>query len=305
MVDGTRRLGVLARLTHQCDFSHALVTETTSRMRFLRPRRTFTSSSSSSIAALVAAAKPSSLAVLAPQQGVKWSYEELDLKARCLAAGLEDLGYGPGSIAISDVPNVAENLLVQTALAHLGAGIATPPKDADALAAMCAKHDVRGVICVNGAEPPLSSPLASPLPAVHLEVAEGARPAAGSVALGELVEHCPPRGSAPAATGSTTLGVFGGAALTQSSALSLGAAAAAKLAITDSDRVCCSVTLMHAFGLTAVTAALGTDACVVCCPPSAASAAAATPPSGRPLRRRCSLRVARLSSSEIRTRCAP
>ena len=71
-------------------------------------RRSLVSSSASSVAAVVAASKPSSLALLAPQQDISWTYEELDLKARCLASGLEDLGYTRGSVAISDVPNVAE-----------------------------------------------------------------------------------------------------------------------------------------------------------------------------------------------------
>lgn len=236
-------------------------------MQRVLARRTFaTTSSSSSLAAAVAARKPSSLALLAPQQSVAWTYEELDVKARCLASGLEDLGYKAGSVAISDVPNIAENLLLQLALSHIGAAIATPPKDADALESLRAKFDVRGVICKDGAEPPANAePLhALALPTVYLEAADGLRPAAGSVSFAELIEHCPPRGAAPAASASSALGIYGGAALTQGNALTLGAEAAAKLALVPDDRVCCSVTLMHAFGIgSAIGSALHAGAAVV------------------------------------------
>ena len=148
------------------------------------------------------------------------------------------------------MPNVAENLLLQCALSHVGASIASPPKDAEALSALCAQHNVRGIICADAAAPPLSSSLPSgPLPAIHLDVADGVRPPAGSVAFGELIAHCPPRGSAPAATEDGILGIFGGAVLTQAGASALGASAAAKLGLGAEDRVCCSVTLMHAFGI--------------------------------------------------------
>ena len=230
------------------------------------PRRLSTAlSSPSSLAGLVSAATPSRLALLAPQQGVEMLYEELDMKARCLASGLEDIGYRPGTVAICDVPNVVENIMIQLALSHIGATIATPPKDAAALDALTAVHDVRGVICVDGASPPLAAPLPStPLPTVHLDVAEGVRPAAGSVEFGELIAHCPPRGGPPAATGDSILGVFGGAALKQAAARDLGAAAAVKLGVVPDDRVCCSVTLMHAFGVgSAVCSALVSGASVV------------------------------------------
>ena len=231
----------------------------------MRPfRRLACSTAPTSIAAAVSVATPSNLALLAPQQEIAWTYEELDLKARQLASGLEDLGYKPGCVVISDIPNVAENLLLQCALAHIGASIMTPPKDVDALAALCAKHNIKGVICVDGATPPLSSPIKQPLPAIHLDVTEGLRPAQGSVPFGELLAHCPPRGATPAASEDSVLGVFGGSSLTQSAGLSLGASAASKLMLSADDRVCCSVTLMHAFGIgSSVCSAFSSGAAVV------------------------------------------
>lgn len=107
-----------------------------SALRKMRLSRRFASSAGSSLASLVISANQRAPALIAPQQNVSYTYEELDLKARCLASGLEDIGYKPGSVALSDVPNVAENILLQLALSHVGAAIMTPPKDAAALDAL-------------------------------------------------------------------------------------------------------------------------------------------------------------------------
>lgn len=215
----------------------------------------------SSLASL-GAPPPSALALLAPQQGISMEYGQLDLKARQLATGLEDLGYVAGSVIISDFPNTAENLLLQCALAHVGAAIATPPKDEAAMAALCAAHDVRGVVTVDGMAPTAGP--AKALPTVYLELEEGLRPASrGAVAFAELLEHCPPRGGAPAATPESLVGVFGTAPLSHAAAADLGADAASTLGLSAADRVCCSVTLMHAFGVQACAAAFGAGAAVV------------------------------------------
>lgn len=222
----------------------------------------------SSLASAVAGHRAHADAVLAPQQGIAWTYGELDEKARCLAAGLEDIGYKPGDVAISDVPNVAENLLLQCALGHLGAAICTPPKDAAAFEKLVqAGHKIRGVICVDGANPPDAiSQIASSnaLPLAYLSVTDGCRPPSGSVALDEFLAHCPPRGAPPAATEGSTLGIFGGAALTHGDALALGQSAVLRLGMSERDRVCCSVTLMHAFGIgSACSSALVSGGAVV------------------------------------------
>ena len=225
--------------------------------------RGFASAASpTSLAAAVTAAPRDALALLAPQQGISYTYGELDEKARCLASGLEDVGYKSGSVAISDIPNVAENLLLQIALSHLGAAVCTPPKDDAMLASLGEKFDIKGVICVDGSAPPLSKPDALPL--VYLGLADGCRPTAGSVEFGQLLAHCPPRGSTPASTPANVLGIYGGAPLTHATALELGHAAAMQLGISPADRVCCSVTLMHAFGIgSAVSSALVSGASVV------------------------------------------
>lgn len=235
--------------------------------RLLRRLITTSAAPPSSLAAAVASAPREGLALIAPQQGVSWTYEELDFKARCLASGLEDIGYRQNDVAISDVPNVAENLLLQLALSHIGASICTPPKDAAAVDKLrAAGHQIRGSICVDGAQPPKTTPdAAKQVPMCYLSVGDGLRPASnGSVEFNELVTHCPPRGGAPAADEKTVLGIYGGAALTQGAAIELGLDAARKLELTAADRVCCSVTLMHAMGIaTSCTSALVSGAAVV------------------------------------------
>ena len=77
----------------------------------LARRLVSSSAAARSLPALVGAHVGTRPALLAPNQGIEWTHEELDLKARVLASGLEDLGYKAGSVAISDIPNTAENLL--------------------------------------------------------------------------------------------------------------------------------------------------------------------------------------------------
>jgi len=141
----------------------------------------------------------------------------------------------------------------------------TPPKDGDALEGLLAKYDVKGIICVDAAAPPKHcDAIGGALPLVSLEQPEGLRPAAGTVSFMELLEHCPPRGSAPSATETSLLGVYGGTALSQDAARTLGQDAASKLGTGVNDRVCCSVTLMHAFGIaSSVSSALYSGAAVV------------------------------------------
>jgi len=141
----------------------------------------------------------------------------------------------------------------------------TPPKDAAALAQLSESHDVRGIICVNASAPPATEGLRNLAPTVSLVTGEdGVRPPSAVASFHELIAHCPPRGGAPAATEASLLGLFGGAALTHGQALSLGGQAASKLNTGPSDRVCASITLMHAFGIgSACSSAFSAGACVV------------------------------------------
>eukprot|EP00966_Prymnesium_polylepis_P195602 4533925-Prymnesium_polylepis.1 len=94
----------------------------------------------SSLAQCISSADADNSALISPQQSVHLTYGALDDAARRLAFGLQELGYGRGSVLVSNVPNVAENVLLQLALSHLGGALATPRKG-DELSALRAAHD--------------------------------------------------------------------------------------------------------------------------------------------------------------------
>ena len=207
------------------------------------------------------AADPSKLGLIAPQQSISWTYGELEDKARRLAQGLREHGFKKNSIAISDVPNIAENVLLQAALSHIGAAIATPPKDAAALAALNEVGNVLGTVSATIAQPLPPGAPALRLPPVVLDF-DGSS-GGGFVAFDELLGSRPHAG-ATRASEESLLGVYGTAALTHEAALEMATAAAEKLGTTADDRVCCSVTLMHPFGIgSAVTSAVLSGGAVV------------------------------------------
>lgn len=197
------------------------------------------------LASCVANGTPDRPALIAPQQGIQYTYEELDQRSRTLAKGLHELGYRAGSVLMSNVPNVAENIVLQVALSHIGASLATPRKGEE-LEALRAQHDVRGALVCDAAEAevlPWAAGMA--LPTVSLEA-----PPDGSATIAfDSLFGCPPRRESPAAKSGTLLGIFGSAKLSNGEALALGEAAANRLGTTSSDRACVSVTLFHAFGI--------------------------------------------------------
>ena len=237
------------------------------------------------------AGSDSRIALLAPQQAVSWSYAELDERCRRLARGLREIGFGPGSVAVSgsthtlslthslalsiplfltkhfmfsDVGNTPENLVLQLALSHLGASIATV-KDADSLAALRAHFDVRGAIVTSAAEGFLPGAAAEQLklPSVCLDAAEVGKHS-GRVLFYEEIAASPPCTQDAACTDESLMGSYGGSRLTQGAACALGRAAASELAMTHMDRACISITLCHAFGIgSAVGSALLSQAAIV------------------------------------------
>jgi acyl-CoA synthetase (AMP-forming)/AMP-acid ligase II len=71
-------------------------------------------------------------ALISPQQKIHWSVTELERKARGLSQGLLARGVVPGHVVATDVPIVAEGLLLYLACARIGATVATA-KTADVL----------------------------------------------------------------------------------------------------------------------------------------------------------------------------
>ena len=168
-----------------------------------------------------------------PSRSVAWTYADLDARARRLASGLQDSGYGLRSVAISDESNSPEDtLLLQLAAAHLGAAVATPPAGEDALRSFSAKYDVRGSVC--------------------------------GEQIADLVARCTPWEHDPEANEQMCAGIFGGAAITHDTVMRLGRSSRAKLQMTSADVVCCASTLLHSFGIgSAVASTLSAGACVV------------------------------------------
>lgn len=213
----------------------------------------------SSLASCVTHAAADSTALIAPAQGVHYSYAELDHSARCLASGLHELGYREGSVMLSNVPNVTQSIILQIALSHLGATLATP-LGAEQRAALASTHHVAGALVCEPAQAELE--WASDLPLRTISLA----PPSETSPLIHFDEICdrPPRVEDPAANEATLLGVFGSAKLSNSMALQLGAAAASRLRTEASDRTCVSISLVHAFGIgSAVCNAFVSNAAVV------------------------------------------
>lgn len=214
----------------------------------------------SSIAHLVRRATPHRLALIAPQQSVSLTYGELDARARSLARGLSDVGFSAGSVAVADIPNTAENLVLQLALSNLGASVATV-KDVAALDKLKETHDVRGAILADASSKLAEAAADLRVPPVVLD--EDGIPGTPALLWSVLADR-EPLEDAAAASGDSLLGIYGGAALSHDAAIKLGEAAADRLQIDASDRVCVSVTLFHAFGIgTAATSALCREAAVV------------------------------------------
>lgn len=200
----------------------------------------------SSLASLVwsqAAQEGSKLAVAAPQQGVSWSFTELEQRAGRIAGGLAKHGVTRGSTVVTDLPNSADNLLLQVSCSWLGAATATA-KDEGQLAELQKVTDLKLAVTHRSGDAVNAALAKYQLPAkpVVVEDLDGE--------LAPLVQsEVPERVSV--AGDDTPLGYWSSTkALTNREAIEeMGAAAKERLAITAADRVLVSITLCHAFGI--------------------------------------------------------
>ena len=64
-------------------------------------------------------------ALLSPQQGLTFSWSELHDSSLRLSCGLQSRGVGEGDVVVTDLPNVAEGILLHLACARLVAAVAT------------------------------------------------------------------------------------------------------------------------------------------------------------------------------------
>eukprot|EP00440_Ansanella_granifera_P011059 gb/GFBE01011993.1/.p1 GENE.gb/GFBE01011993.1/~~gb/GFBE01011993.1/.p1 ORF type:complete len:345 (+),score=68.27 gb/GFBE01011993.1/:1-1035(+) len=205
----------------------------------------------SSLASLVAshaAAAPERLALAAPQQGLSWSFGELEDRASHAAATLAARGLSRGACIATDLPNSAENLLLQVACSRLGVAVATA-KDEAALGELAKVTNLQGAVAHQSQEASSPSLLAKyPLPLSPIVVEE----LDGSLQpLLKSMQGTHPAPSVADADDAQALGYWSSTKpLTNGEAISvMGAAAKERLAITADDRVLVSITLCHAFGI--------------------------------------------------------
>lgn len=201
-------------------------------------------------------------ALVSPQQGVNWTFDELHRRARGLSLGLRDRGVGKGSVVATDLPNVAEGLVLQFACARLGAAVATA-KNIESLRSM-----MLPIRCAVVA--PASSSVSS---ASFLTQQEFGAPHifAGDDEMETMLNICTAEnGSAldddtDEFADGRPLGYFGSPkALTHGMALQQGRDMVAHFDMIENDKVCVSITLYHAFGIgSACSSALQAGAAVV------------------------------------------
>jgi acyl-CoA synthetase (AMP-forming)/AMP-acid ligase II len=68
-------------------------------------------------------ARAFSPALVSPSQGIRWTYEDLAGKVRGLSRGLQDRGIGEEDVVVTDMPSVAETLLLYLACSRIGAAL--------------------------------------------------------------------------------------------------------------------------------------------------------------------------------------
>mmetsp|Transcript_4052 Transcript_4052/g.8464 ORF Transcript_4052/g.8464 Transcript_4052/m.8464 type:complete len:309 (+) Transcript_4052:32-958(+) len=196
--------------------------------------------------------KPAAPALLSPQQGIYLSYSQLHDQCVGLSLGLKDRGVGHGSVVATDLPNVAEGILLHLACARLGAAVATA-KNEDTLGS------IPNVKCaVATGETSWLMPESSIL--------------AGGGEMNDMLRYKSiGEGDDILDTDSNeqdserSLGYFNNTKpLTHGSALSMGSDMRENFSMGTSDKVCVSITLYHAFGIgSACSSALLSGAAIV------------------------------------------
>jgi AMP-binding enzyme len=197
-------------------------------------------------------------ALVSPQQKIKWTFEELHRKARGLSVGLQDRGVMKHSVVATDLPNVAEGLVLHLACARLGAAVATA-KNADMLKTMLPQVQCAVVT------PSSSSWLSQEtFHAPHIVAGDSemvsmlnyATTTENSTDLDDDTDEFAPK---------RPLGYFGsGKALTHGEAVQQGRDMVVYFDMFSEDKVCVSITLYHAFGIgSACSAALQAGAAIV------------------------------------------
>lgn len=203
-------------------------------------------------------ARAHSPALLSPQQGIYLTYTNLHRQALGLSKGLQERGVSKNDVVATDLPNVAEGLLLYLACSHFGAALATV-KNADELRVI---PNTKCALTASDsswlAQHSLSAPpIIAGRPEMEAMLNRFNDP---TLEFADIDDD-----NAVIAEPSSALGYFGSAkALTHAQALSQAQSVRDRLRMTESDRVCVSITLYHAFGIgSACTSALLSGAAIV------------------------------------------
>jgi acyl-coenzyme A synthetase/AMP-(fatty) acid ligase len=207
---------------------------------------------------------PASAAIISPNQPrfQLLTYQQLSTRTINIAIGLKALGYRRHDVLVSDLPNVAENLLLQIACSRIGVLYATV-KDADALVELtaAAPQGVHGAVTTSAESFLGRASLA------HAAVLVGESEAASHAQISfESDDTAPSFVQENIPAGQLTPFAYYNSLkpVTMEEVVDLGEQAARHLSVTPSDRVCVSITLCHAFGIgSAVSSALLNGAAVV------------------------------------------
>jgi len=207
--------------------------------------------------------RASNAALISPQQSIRWNYEDLQARVAGLSRGLKDRGVTYGDVVVTDLPNVAEGIVLHLACARLGAALATAKKpevlqsipnikcavvvtpldvaDDDDPASWLAREEFRSPPIVAGSE--------------EMDTMLNL----GFTADNELDDDNDEFAS------KRPLGFFSSAnALTHENALQQGQEMKDYFGMSDDDRSCVSITLYHAFGIgSACSSALLSGSAVV------------------------------------------
>lgn len=195
---------------------------------------------------------PTASALSSPQQGINLSYSQLYDQCVGLSLGLKDRGVGPGSVVATDLPNVAEGIVLHLACARLGSAVATAKNEA-------VMGSIPNVTCaVTTGEGPLLVP--ESIPSIR----------AGGGEMNDLLRwsgdvHDDFDMDRNEQDSQRALGFFNSPKpLTHESALAQGSNMREHFAMAPTDKVCVSITLYHAFGIgSACSSALLSGAAIV------------------------------------------
>lgn len=223
-------------------------------------------------------------ALVSPQQRIDWSYAELQRQALSLSRELQrERGVGAGSLVFTNLPNVAEGILLQLACSRLGAIVVTA-KDANQLATIVSSNSltssnssIGAVQCAVVAPPPATTQVDAANLWVYEHTFSTPHIVAGSEEMNSMLDSLThdkettdladeeENGATNIDVQDTPLAYFGTSkALTQNEIWHQGQEMVDLLSMTQSDRVCVSISLYHAFGIgSACSAAFQSGSAIV------------------------------------------